>query len=133
MTRLLLCFVALCIGALSSVACAAAIPDISHDELVAAIKSKSVVLLDANGSESYAAGHIPGAIDYDANKDALAAKLPADKAALIVAYCGGPACHAYQAAADDAAKLGYTNIKHLREGISGWKDSGATMETVSAK
>ena len=133
MIRLLLCLVALSLGALTSAAVAAAIPDISHDELVAALKDKQVVLLDANGTESYIAGHIPGAIDYDADKATLAAHLPADKGALIVAYCGGPQCHAYQAAADDATTLGYTNVKHLREGISGWKDSGEPLETVTAK
>lgn len=107
-------------------------PDISHDELVKAIAAKQVVLLDANGTESYTQGHIPGAIDFDANKDKLADLLPKDKATLIVAYCGGPACTAYKAAAEDASKLGYTNVKHLKEGISGWKASGATVETATA-
>jgi rhodanese-related sulfurtransferase len=40
---------------------------------------------------------------------------------MIVAYCGGPACTAWKKAAQDACKLGYTNIKHFKEGISGWK------------
>jgi rhodanese-related sulfurtransferase len=43
-----------------------------------------------------------------------------NKTTLIVAYCGGPECGAYKAAADAAAALGYTNIKHYSEGISGW-------------
>ncbi len=107
-------------------------PDISHDDLVQAIKDKKVVLLDANGTESYDAGHIPGAIDYSASKDSLAKLLPSDKGALIVAYCGSPSCTAYKAAAEDATQLGYTNVKHLREGISGWKASGAQVETPAA-
>jgi rhodanese-related sulfurtransferase len=105
--------------------------DISHADLVAAIASHSVVLLDANGSDSFKAGHIPGAIDYIANKDRLSSLLPPDKGALVVAYCYNPQCPAYRLAADDAAKLGYTNIKHYRPGITGWKESGAPIEKGS--
>jgi len=39
---------------------------------------------------------------------------------LVVAYCGGPSCNAYTRAANAASKLGYTNVKHLSAGISGW-------------
>jgi rhodanese-related sulfurtransferase len=107
---------------------AAEIPTITIGDLKTAIASKHVVLLDANGSESWQAGHIPGAIDYSANKDNLAKVLPKDKNALVVAYCGNPQCHAYEAAADAAKKLGYKNIKHLTAGIMGWKDAGEKTE-----
>ncbi len=103
-------------------------PDITQADLQQAIASKAVVLLDANGSDSYRAGHIPGAIDFAANQDHLASLLPADKHALVVAYCGGEKCTAYQAAAAAAVKLGYVNVRHFAPGISGWKQSGATVE-----
>jgi rhodanese-related sulfurtransferase len=106
-------------------------PDISQDQLKQAIAGKSVVLLDANGSESFKAGHIPGAIDFAANRDQLAGLLPADKNVLVVAYCGGEKCTAYKAAAAAAVKLGYTNVKHFSPGISGWKESGQTTEPGS--
>jgi rhodanese-related sulfurtransferase len=64
--------------------------DISREDLVKAIKDKKVVILDCNGTESYAKGHVPGALDFTAVKDDLAKKLPEDKATLIVAYCSGP-------------------------------------------
>jgi rhodanese-related sulfurtransferase len=104
--------------------------DISQTELQAAIDSKSAVILDVNGTDSYKAGHIPGAIDYTANKAQLASLLPADKNALVVAYCGSPSCGAYASAAEAAVKLGYTNVKHFSGGISGWKQSGAPVEKV---
>jgi rhodanese-related sulfurtransferase len=130
MIRFCMCIAALCLFTLGGRAIGAeSFPDISHDDLVQAIKDKKVTLLDANGTDSYNSGHIPGAIDYDANKAGLSKLLPSDKGALIVAYCGSPQCTAYKAAADDAAALGYTNVKHLREGISGWKSSGASVET----
>ena len=106
-------------------------PDISINDLKAAIAKKSVTLLDANGTDSYKEGHIPGAIDFDANKAKLAKVLPKDKSALVVAYCGGPQCQAYQSAAKAAEKLGYTNVKHLVAGISGWHDAGEKMEKVN--
>jgi len=46
---------------------AATYPDISIKDLKAAIESKSVTVLDANGSESYNKGHIPTAIDFAAS------------------------------------------------------------------
>jgi rhodanese-related sulfurtransferase len=106
-------------------------PDISQDQLKQAIAEKSVVLLDANGTDSYKAGHIPGAIDFAANQDHLASLLPADKNTLVVAYCGGEKCMAYKAAAAAAVKLGYTNVRHFAPGISGWKESGQTTEPGS--
>src|SRR4051812_48131569 len=86
-------------------------PDISHDELKSAIDHKSVTLLDVNGSETYAKGHIPGAIDFTKAKTEIAAKLPKDKNALIVAYCANENCSAYQQGAKAAKELGYTNVK----------------------
>lgn len=103
--------------------------EITIKELKADIAAKKVTLLDANGSDTYAEGHIPGAIDFTATKN-LATVLPKDKTALVVAYCGGPKCKAYEAAAKAAEKLGYKNIKHLTAGISGWKDAGEKMETA---
>lgn len=103
-------------------------PDISHEELLKAIEAKKVTLIDVNGSDSFKEGHIPGAIDFEAAGSGLAAKLPKEKDALIVAYCGGPACVAYAAAAKAAAKLGYTNVKHYSKGISGWKEAKAPVE-----
>ncbi len=113
---------------LSAAVYAGQFPDISISELKAAIAAKKVTVIDVNGSESWKQGHIPGAIDFTAKKDKLATALPKDKGALVVAYCGGPRCQAYQAAAKAAEKLGYTNVKHLVDGISGWQDAGEKME-----
>jgi rhodanese-related sulfurtransferase len=107
---------------------AAEYPTITIPDLKATMSSKKVVLLDANGTESWQTGHIPGAIDFVANQDHLANLLPKDKNALIVAYCGNPQCPAYRAAAAAAQKLGYKNIKHLTAGIMGWRDAGEKTE-----
>jgi len=104
------------------------VPDISHADLQAAVAKKAAVILDVNGSDSFAEGRIPGAIDFVANQKKLAALLPKDKNALVVAYCGNEQCTAYQAAASAAVALGYTNVKHYAPGIDGWKKSGAKIE-----
>jgi rhodanese-related sulfurtransferase len=108
---------------------AAQYSEITIPELKAAITAKKVVLLDANGTDTWSKGHIPGAIDFTAAKSSLGSVLPKDKNALVVAYCGGPKCRAYEAAAKAAEKLGYINVKHLTAGISGWQDAGEKTES----
>lgn len=105
-----------------------AFADISTADLTKAIAAKQVTLIDCNGSESFAQGHIPGAIDFTVAGKDIAAHLPKDKSALVVAYCGGPQCGAYMNGAKAAAALGYTNVKHYSEGISGWTKAGAVVE-----
>mgnify|MGYP001329867886 CR=1 FL=1 len=112
----------------SAVVAGTAFPDITVDEVKTAISQKTAVILDVNGTESWRAGHVPGALDYFASKEKLASVLPKDKNTLVIAYCGNPRCHAYLAAAEAAKALGYTNIKHMSAGISGWKQAGAQIE-----
>lgn len=120
-----------CVTALALVAAQAEtvkIGDISHDDLKKAIADGTVTIIDVNGTASYNQGHIPGAIDYQAKKADLALLLPKDKNALVVAYCGSPACGAYKKAADEAISLGYTNVKHYSGGLSTWKSKNETLE-----
>ena len=104
------------------------VPDISIKDLKKAIEEKKVTVIDVNGTESYKEGHIPTAFDFEAKKDSLKEVLPKEKDALIVAYCGGPQCGAYKAAAKAAVAMGYTNVKHLPDGISGWMKAGEKTE-----
>lgn len=101
---------------------------ISHEELQTAIAKKSATVLDVNGTESYQEGRIPGAIDFVRHEDRIAALLPKNKDALIVAYCGNEHCPAYLSAANKARELGYTNVRHYAPGIDGWKKAGAKIE-----
>ena len=116
---------------LATVVIAGEYPDLSIKELKKSIESKQVNVIDVNGTESYEKGHIPGAIDFEANEAKLASLLPKDKNALVVAYCGGPKCMAYKQAAKKAEELGYKNVKHLSAGISGWKEAGEKTEKKS--
>ena len=118
---------------LAASAYAAEFPTITISDLKTAMATKHIVLLDANGSESWQSGHIPGAIDFSATKDSLAGLLPKDKDTLVVAYCHNPQCPAYRQAAEAAKKLGYKNIRHLTAGIMGWKDAGEKTEAGGSK
>src|SRR6478736_1769483 len=102
--------------------------DVSIKEVKVLTESKKAVIIDVNGTESFEKGRVPGALNYEAIKDKLASTLPADKNALIVAYCGNPKCKAYKEAAEAAEKLGYKNVKHMSAGILGWKDAGEKLE-----
>jgi rhodanese-related sulfurtransferase len=127
MKKIITLLTSLCLAA-SVFAAAGKFADISHADLQKAIDSKTATILDVNGSESFAEGRIPGAIDFNAHASKLASLLPKDKNALIVAYCGNERCIAYRRAAMAAAELGYTNVKHYAPGIMGWKKSGAKLE-----
>ena len=116
---------------LATVVIAGEYPDLSIKELKTSIESKQVTVIDVNGTESFEKGHIPGAIDFEANEEKLATLLPKDKNALIVAYCGGAKCMAYKQAAKKAEALGYKNVKHLSAGIAGWKEAGEKTEKKS--
>jgi rhodanese-related sulfurtransferase len=123
----------LCALALSPLVAFAAdqFPSISQDQLKQAMAEKKVCLIDVNGSESFKAGHIPGAIDFEVAQAKFASELPKNKSALVVAYCGNEECPLYKAAARKAEQLGYTNVKHFAPGIQGWVKSGAPVQKGS--
>jgi rhodanese-related sulfurtransferase len=110
---------------------AALAPEVSLDELKKFIDSKGATILDANSEVTFDKGHIPGAVNYSKNSKNLAAILPKDKSAVVVAYCGGPLCSAWEDAAKAAKELGYTNVKHFKGGIKGWTDAGQKVEKGS--
>ncbi len=100
------------------------VPEISIANLEKEIAKGTVILLDVNGSKYFAKGHISGAIDFRAHEADLASVLGKDKSRLLVVYCGGPQCEAYETGVEAAKELGFTNIRHLPEGISGWIAAG---------
>ncbi|MFT5466588.1 MAG: rhodanese-related sulfurtransferase [Verrucomicrobiales bacterium] len=116
--------------ALAGFATAGEYKDISITDLKKAIDAGEVIVIDVNGSKSFSKAHIPGAIDFRANSDKIATLLGADKDKLVVAYCGGPSCSAYQAGAQAAEKAGFKNVQHLSAGISGWLASKQPTEAA---
>ena len=75
-------------------------------------------------ARQYDPGHIPGAINIpDSQFDKLVDKLPADKATLLLFYCGGLECMLSHNSAFKAEKLGYTNVKVTGRFLD-WKAKG---------
>jgi rhodanese-related sulfurtransferase len=65
------------------------IPEMSREELQKRLKTTSLMLVDVLPVESYASGHIPGAISLPLEDFAShAADLLPDRHAEIVVYCG---------------------------------------------
>ncbi|HEY3322036.1 MAG TPA: rhodanese-like domain-containing protein [Planctomycetota bacterium] len=101
--------------------------EINRKDLKQAIAEKSVTLIDCCGTEYFVKGHIPGAIDFEANSDRLSEVLPKETGSLIVVYCSGGNCPKYKRGASAAARLGYTNIKYYGGGMHGWKKAGESV------
>jgi rhodanese-related sulfurtransferase len=81
------------------------------------------VLLDVRSPESFAAGHVAGAVNLPharINERNLAG-YPVD--ILFVVYCDGPHCNGADRAAVRLARLG-RKVKKMIGGIVGWKDEG---------
>ena len=102
-------------------------PAFSLDDVEAKLGQPGVYLFDANPREMYDRGHVPGAtwVVWD---DLSTAKLPADKAALLIFYCANEWCTASHESARRAEKLGYKNVALMPRGILGWKKAKKPLE-----
>lgn len=91
---------------------------VPHDE--------SVLIIDSRPYETqYVKGHIPTAVSIpDSKFDAMKDKLPNDKNALLIFYCGGLKCPLSHKSAMKAEKLGYKNVKVFADGFPGWTKAG---------
>ena len=70
---------------------AAKVPEIDREELIRELRAGRITLVDVLSPESFAAAHIPGAINMPvADLSRRAAALFPDRSASIVTYCGGP-------------------------------------------
>jgi rhodanese-related sulfurtransferase len=85
------------------------------------------VLLDVRGSEKYAQGHVPGALDLAHRKiiGSTIARFPDDTT--FVVYCAGPHCNGATRAAIRLARLGRP-VKLMPGGVTGWLDEGFPLE-----
>jgi rhodanese-related sulfurtransferase len=95
---------------------------------------KGVMIIDSRpAARQYDPGHIPGAVNIpDSQFDKQVAKLPADKATLLLFYCGGVDCMLSHTSAVKAEKLGYTNIRVYPSGMPDWKAKGGPVSVSAA-
>ncbi len=118
----------------SSTVSAQEVPRIKADELKKMIESKAdIVIVDTQPKGAYEIGHIKGAINFPWAKEIKdPKKLPKNK--LLVLYCD---CGHEEDSIDVATQLinrwGYSNIKILEGGWSGWLKSGYPTEKTKKK
>jgi rhodanese-related sulfurtransferase len=95
---------------------------------------KGVAIIDSRpAARQYDPGHISGAVNIpDSQFDKLIDRLPADKATLLLFYCGGLECMLSHNSAFKAEKLGYTNIKVYAAGMPDWKTKGGSVSVSAA-
>ena len=95
---------------------------ISPRELHDLMQREPVTAIDVNARPGWLSARVPGAINLDSTAY-HANDLPADKDATIVFYCSNPLCRKAPNAAKRAKGFGYTNVRVMSAGISGWLDA----------
>ncbi len=95
---------------------------------------KGVTIIDSRpAARQYDPGHISGAVNIpDSQFEKQTDKLPADKASLLLFYCGGFECMLSHNSAFKAEKLGYGNIKVYAAGMPDWKAKGGPVSVSAA-
>jgi rhodanese-related sulfurtransferase len=92
-------------------------------------RGDALVLVDALAPMSYAASHLPGAINIPPPAvDDRAASLIPDRDATVVVYCANPECDSSVLVANRLLELGYGNVVHYAGGKSEWADAGLPLD-----
>lgn len=96
-----------------------------HDSLNGG--QQDFVLLDVRGTEKFAAGHVPGALDLAQRKIIGSRMAQFPPGTVFVTYCAGPHCNGAARAAIRLAQLGLP-VKIMSGGVTGWLDEGFMLE-----
>jgi rhodanese-related sulfurtransferase len=104
--------------------------EVSRDELRRLIDGgETFALVDALSPTSYAASHLPGAINIPPEwVDERARRRIPDRSTKVVVYCSGPTCESSLEVAERLIELGYRDVGHYAEGKSGWREAGLPLE-----
>jgi rhodanese-related sulfurtransferase len=95
----------------------------SWDLKVALEAGDRVIVIDARSPESYARGHIPGAVNIPHRTMSPDTTAHLDKNALMVTYCDGIGCNASTKGALQMLQLGF-RVKELIGGLDWWRRDG---------
>jgi rhodanese-related sulfurtransferase len=89
---------------------------------------RTFVVLDVRSPASFAAGHVPGAVNLPHGRIVERNLEAYPQETLFVVYCNGPHCNGADRAALRLARLGRP-VKKMIGGVEGWKDEGFALET----
>ncbi|MEU8308566.1 rhodanese-like domain-containing protein [Actinomadura sp. NPDC048955] len=87
-----------------------------------------IVVVDTRSAESWAQGHVQGAVHLPTAEIAGRAAALVPEGASVVVYCWGPGCNGAQKAALEFAKLGRP-VKEMLGGFEYWAREGHPVET----
>ena len=90
-------------------------------------------LVDVRSNESYANGHIPGAINIPEEEISEKHDSYLNKDDKIVVYCSGYRCSASTRSARILLDLGYGNTLDFKASVKGWLDAGLELEQLCTK
>lgn len=104
--------------------------DVSDVASALAEPEPGFVLVDTRSDESWAQGHVPGAIHLPRRRigDLAVERIPAGTP--VVVYCWGPACNGATRAALEFALLGYP-VKEMIGGFEYWVREGFAFDTAA--
>lgn len=84
------------------------------------------VLVDARAPNSFAAGHVPEAVNIPHRTITAERMAGWPRDTLFVVYCAGPHCNGADRAALRLAELGRP-VKEMIGGVAGWLDEGFAL------
>ncbi len=117
---------------LSGFAWAAEFKDLTVKEVKAYLDGgQKILLLNPLSDIEFSENYIPGSVNIPSSLLPSSKELPQDKATPIITYCLGPKCIFYKQAADELAKLGYSNVMTFKGGIPDWVKAGYPLEQKS--
>lgn len=102
---------------------------ISPADLMTAIQARSVVCFDLNSRDSWNRAHVPGALHLEPGSWSES-ELPADRDTPLVFYCSNLFCRKAPNAARRATELGYSNVRVMSAGLSGWLERRLPTEAA---
>lgn len=109
---------------------AATLVHVSRESLWQKIeRGDELVLVDALSPTSYAASHLPGAINMPLEwVDERARRRIPDRDTEVVVYCASSTCESSVEVANRLIELGYRNVGHYVEGKRDWAEAGLPLE-----
>ncbi|CNE62764.1 Rhodanese-related sulfurtransferase [Mycobacterium tuberculosis] len=102
--------------------------DVSDVAADLAAGAAGIVVVDTRSAESWAQGHVQGAVHLPTAEIAGRAGLLVPRDATVVVYCWGPGCNGAQKAALEFAKLGRP-VKEMIGGFEYWAREGFPVVT----
>ena len=106
-----------------------ALESVTREQVEDMIEHGDVVLVDALPTISYAATHLPGAINITPDTvDERAARRIPNRRTDVVVYCANPTCDSSHIVARRLIELGYWSVRHYAGGKDEWTAAGLPLE-----